>query len=117
MTCLQTAEDQRASGKYLFWRATPLYMVTLSEYALLACRMSSGDKIKADRKQLMSRRQRWAGHPQRPDFSKYPGTGFPDPAQSTDGFGGDSYQGGGDNQVAAPAPEHQLLTRAQKVTS
>jgi hypothetical protein len=60
-------------------------------------------QIKADRKAMADAKMGWAS--QRPDFSKYPGTGFPDPAQSTDGFGGDSYQGGGDNQVAAPAPE------------
>jgi hypothetical protein len=60
-------------------------------------------QIKADRKVMADAKMGWAS--QRPDFSKYPGTGFPDPAQSTDGFGGDSYQGGGDNQVAAPAPE------------
>jgi hypothetical protein len=60
-------------------------------------------QIKADRKAMADAKMGWASR--RPDFSKYPGTGFPDPAQSTDGFGGDSYQGGGDNQVAAPAPE------------
>jgi hypothetical protein len=60
-------------------------------------------QIKADRKAMADAKMGWTS--QRPDFSKYPETGFPDPAQSTDGFGGDSYQGGGDNQVAAPAPE------------
>jgi hypothetical protein len=61
-------------------------------------------QIKADRKAMADAKMGWTS--QRPDFSKYPGTGFASPSNDSSGggFGGDSYQGGGDNQVAAPAP-------------
>jgi hypothetical protein len=67
--------------------------------------MSDEDWEKTKAQQQLMKESKMGAFAQRPDFSKYPETGFPDPAQSTDGFGGDSYQGGGDNQVAAPAPE------------
>jgi hypothetical protein len=66
--------------------------------------MSDEDWAKTKAQQQLMRESKMGAFAQRPDFSKYPETGFPDPAQSTDGFGGDSYQGGGDNQGAAPAP-------------
>jgi hypothetical protein len=67
--------------------------------------MSDDDWEKTKAQQQLMKESKMGAFAPRPDFSKYPETGFPDPAQSTDGFGGDSYQGGGDNQVAAPAPE------------
>ena len=67
--------------------------------------MSDEDWEKTKAQQQLMKESKMGAFAQRPDFSKYPETGFPDPAQSTDGFGGDSYQGGGDNQGAAPAPE------------
>jgi hypothetical protein len=66
--------------------------------------LSDKDWEKTKAQQQLMRESKMGAFAQRPDFSKYPETGFPDPAQSTDGFGGDSYQGGGDNQGAAPAP-------------
>jgi hypothetical protein len=66
--------------------------------------MSDEDWEKTKAQQQLMKESKMGAFAQRPDFSKYPETGFPDPAQSTDGFGGDSYQGGGDNQGAAPAP-------------
>jgi hypothetical protein len=66
--------------------------------------LSDEDWEKTKAQQQLMRESKMGAFAQRPDFSKYPETGFPDPAQSTDGFGGDSYQGGGDNQGAAPAP-------------
>jgi hypothetical protein len=66
--------------------------------------LSDEDWAKTKAQQQLMRESKMGAFAQRPDFSKYPETGFPDPAQSTDGFGGDSYQGGGDNQGAAPAP-------------
>ena len=67
--------------------------------------MSDEDWEKTKAQQQLMKESKMGAFAQRPDFSKYPETGFPDPAQSTGGFGGDSYQGGGDNQGAAPAPE------------
>jgi hypothetical protein len=64
--------------------------------------LSDEDWEKTKAQQQLMRESKMGAFAQRPDFSKYPETGFPDPAQSTDGFGGDSYQGGGDNQGAAP---------------
>jgi hypothetical protein len=66
--------------------------------------ISDDDWEKTKAQQQLMKESKMGAFAQRPDFSKYPETGFPDPAQSTDGFGGDSYQGGGDNQGAAPAP-------------
>jgi hypothetical protein len=66
--------------------------------------LSDKDWEKTKAQQQLMRESKMGAFAQRPDFSTYPETGFPDPAQSTDGFGGDSYQGGGDNQGAAPAP-------------
>jgi hypothetical protein len=66
--------------------------------------ISDEDWAKTKAQQQLMKESKMGAFAQRPDFSKYPETGFPDRAQSTDGFGGDSYQGGGDNQGAAPAP-------------
>jgi hypothetical protein len=93
---------QRASGSTFSGGLSALYGNALGIRPVGVTDEQWG-QIKADRKAMADAKMGWAS--QRPDFSKYPGTGFPDPAQSTDGFGGDSYQGGGDNQVAAPAPE------------
>jgi hypothetical protein len=79
--------------------------------------LSDEDWEKTKAQQQLMRESKMGAFAQRPDFSKYPETGFPDPAQSTDGFGGDSYQGGGDNQGAAspgapiidPCPEGYVL--------
>jgi hypothetical protein len=67
--------------------------------------LSDKDWEKTKAQQQLMRESKMGAFAQRPDFSKYPETGFPDPAQSTDGFGGDSYQGGGDgtgNNTASP---------------
>jgi hypothetical protein len=93
---------QRASGNTFSDGITALYGNALGIRPVGVTDEQWG-QIKADRKAMADAKMGWASR--RPDFSKYPGTGFPDPAQSTDGFGGDSYQGGGDNQGAAPAPE------------
>jgi hypothetical protein len=81
--------------------------------------ISDDDWEKTKAQQQLMKESKMGAFAQRPDFSKYPETGFPDPAQSTGGFVGELYQGGGDGTgnntvspgtpIVDPCPEGYVL--------